>query len=366
MSYGDRTVELRELVADRIEGRREALTNDLADTLRSHHAGVREHRSWEHVADLLVGLIIASVRFNGVDAETPGVADLLHSLPGGLSTGEIFEAVHCCERTILDELAVDEVVGALSEGWGAVAQLARRGSFMIVAALADRRADRSAEAGLRDQLTTLLARPVFEIALAHEINRSLRHEHPLSLILFDVDDLAGINTHHGPRVGDQVLERSGILVKRFFRNHDWVARHNGDSIAVLLPETAVETAADLAERVRRMIEQRLALVDYRTDRRLMITISAAVVGTNSPEHEFEAAEVLRTAEDAVARAKHTGIVERVELLATAVTLLGAAGLLNCPLRVIRRLVRHRQVAAVRRGRHYYIDRGSLERYQAGL
>ena len=84
------------------------------------------------------------------------------------------------------------------------------------------------------------------LALEQEIERALRHQHALALLLFDIDDLSHINRDQGWGVGDRILERMGILARRFFRMHDWVARHADDAIAVLLPETTVDQAAVLA------------------------------------------------------------------------------------------------------------------------
>ena len=70
---------------------------------------------------------------------------------------------------------------------------------------------------------------------------------------------------HGWGVGDRLLERmAGIFARRFFRTHDWVARHGGDGIAVLLPETTIDQAAVLASRFREMVQHRFALEDHRT------------------------------------------------------------------------------------------------------
>ena len=85
------------------------------------------------------------------------------------------------------------------------------------------------------------------------------------MILFDVDHLSSINKEHGYGVGDEILERLGILIRKYFRQHDWVARHSEDSMAVLLTRTDAEHASELAERVRRTVEERLGFADHRTD-----------------------------------------------------------------------------------------------------
>ena len=102
--------------------------------------------------------------------------------------------------------------------------------------------------------------------LAKEVERAGRFGYPISLILFDVDQLSAINQEHGYGVGDKILERLGILIRQYFRQHDWVARHSEDSIAVLLTRTDADDASELAERVRATVEERLGFTDHRTDR----------------------------------------------------------------------------------------------------
>src|SRR6185295_11296699 len=97
-----------------------------------------------------------------------------------------------------------------------------------------------------------------------------------SLILFDVDKLSSINKDHGYGVGDKILERLGILIRTYFRQHDWVARHSEDSIAVLLTRTDAANAAELAEKTRSTVEERLGFTDL-SDRPVTVTISGAVV-----------------------------------------------------------------------------------------
>lgn len=168
---------------------------------------------------------------------------------------------------------------------------------------------------VRDTLTTLITTAVFELALQKEIERALRHHHGLALLLFDIDDLSGINRDYGWGVGDRLLERLGILARRFFRLHDWVARHDDDTIAVLLPETTMDQSATLAARFGEMVQQRLVLQDHNTNAANPVTVSAAVVGTDLVQSEIDAAAVMKEAEAALVRAKHIGRnrIERIVL-----------------------------------------------------
>ena len=158
-----------------------------------------------------------------------------------------------------------------------------------------------------DKLTTVHTRPMFDAVLAKELERAGRVGQSVSLILFDVDHLSTINQGHGYGVGDRILERLGILIRQYFRQHDWVARHSEDSIAVLLSGTDAAHASELAERVRHTVEERLEFVDHRTDRPVRVTISAAVVNLEVAVGDvIDPERLLADAEAAVERAKQDG------------------------------------------------------------
>ena len=147
------------------------------------------------------------------------------------------------------------------------------------------------------------------------LERAGRFGYSVSLILFDVDHLSALNKQHGYGVGDKILERLGILIRQYFRQHDWVARHSEDSIVVLLTRTDAEHASGLAERVRATVEERLGFTDHRTDRQVTVTLSAAVINVRVAVGDvIDPERLLADAETAVERAKRHGRnrVERVD------------------------------------------------------
>src|SRR4029077_374907 len=116
-------------------------------------------------------------------------------------------------------------------------------------------------------------------------------------------------------VGDKILERLGILIRQYFRQHDWVARHSEDSIAVLLSRTEPDDASSLAERVRATVEERLGFTDHRSDRAVPVTLSAAVINVQIALGDvIDAERLMADAESGVERAKEQGRnrVERVD------------------------------------------------------
>jgi diguanylate cyclase (GGDEF)-like protein/excisionase family DNA binding protein len=358
--------DVRSRTSALIRERQDSLVRDASAAI-SRLGDVLDPDGWRGCAELLLRLFATSVDAGPLDAQSAAMRDLARYAPP-LSTRQLLECVHRAEHVILDDLALDARLGATSEPWGVVAHAIRRATLEILAAHAEQVAARSASMNVRDPLTTLITFPVFMLALAQEIERALRHHHALALLLFDIDDLSHINRDQGWGVGDRILERMGILARRFFRTHDWVARYGDDAIAVLLPETTVDQAAGLAVRFREMVQDRLVQQDHKTDTMTAVTVSAAAVGTDLVQSEIDAAIVVQEADAAVLRAKFYGRnrIERVALLPTSLTIFGAATMLELSPHEVSRLVRTGTLKATRRGRHFHIDRDVIDAYRKNL
>jgi diguanylate cyclase (GGDEF)-like protein/excisionase family DNA binding protein len=348
--------DLRRRIAAAIRDRESGLAADLAAALAQ--GPELTPAAWRECAGTLIGLIALAIEEGGLDSRQGGILKLCPFAPP-LRVRQIVQALSRAERVSLEELALHDRLGATSEPWPAVSYAVRAAILEILAAFSEREESQS---GLRDPLTTLLSRNAVDLALAQEIQRAIRHRHGVALILFDIDDLTALNASHGYGAGDRLLERLGILARQFFRTHDWVARYGGDSLAVLLPEATLDQAATLATRFREMVQQRLVLVDHKTDVVTSVTVSAAAVGTDLVKVELEPAYVMSEAAAAVVRAKMNGgnRVERVALLPTSVTIIGAATLLGISTRDVVGLLRRGTLKATRRGRHLHIDRAAIE------
>jgi len=346
-----------------IRERQDALSADVFGVV-SRVSDALDAREWRALAELLLRLFGASIDAGTLDPQSAAMRDLARYSPP-LATRQLLDALHQAERVILDEVALDDRLGATSEPWPIVARAVRRATLEILGAHAEQIAGRDAPVAVRDPLTTLVASPVFDLVLEQEIQRAIRHHHSFAMLLFDVDDLSQINREHGWGVGDRLLERMGIVARRFFRTHDWVARHDDDAIAVLLPETTLDQAAVLAARFNEMVQNRLVLQDHNTGATKTVTVSAAALGTDLVQAEVDAAYVLAEAKAAVIRAKFNGgnRIERVALLPTSLTIVGAATMLGQTPREIAHLIRNGSLKASRRGRHYHIDRHVIETYR---
>jgi diguanylate cyclase (GGDEF)-like protein len=300
--------DLRQRIAAVIQERATVLVWDTVAIFPFSGSEFLEPEYCNRIGEIVVQLLTLGVRDGKVDGRGGAVAALHRiALERSLMAGRLFTFVYLLERSALDELALDDTLGATSEPWPLVAQMVRRASFDLLGAYTERAQLEPSEATLVDKLTTLHTRPLFDAVLAKELERAGRYGYPMSLILFDVDRLAAINQEHGYGVGDKILERLGILIRQYFRHHDWVARYSEDSIAVLLSRTDAAAAADLAERVRATVEGRLEFTDHRTDRPVRVTLSAAVINvTLNAGDIIDPERLLADAESAVERAKQQG------------------------------------------------------------
>ena len=308
--------DLRQQIADLLLERLDMITADTVAIFPYSGLESLDTDYCRRVGQQLAQLLAFAIRDGRIDPRGKFVADLHRVvLDRGLSVERLFTFAYLTERTTVDELALDDRFGATSEPWPLVAQLVRRGSFDLLAAYIERTQLEPSGAAITDKLTTLHTRPLFDAVLAKEVERAARFGYSISLILFDVDHLSAINQEHGYGVGDKILERLGILIRNYFRQHDWVARHSEDSFAVLLSRTDADHASELAERVRSTVAERLGFVDHLTDSPVTVTVSAAIINVAIAVGDvIDTERLMADAEAAIERAKRQGRnrVERVD------------------------------------------------------
>jgi diguanylate cyclase (GGDEF)-like protein len=159
-----------------------------------------------------------------------------------------------------------------------------------------------------DPLTGLANRRRFLAALELEVSRVQRYGRQLSVILVDLDDFKRINDSHGHSAGDDVLCAVAGVLLTSVRDVDVPARLGGEEFAVLLPETDLEGAAVLAERLRRLVEElRLPPPAGQTPVTATFGVAASPPGRS-------AGAVLEIADVALLRGKREGknLVERAD------------------------------------------------------
>ena len=111
------------------------------------------------------------------------------------------------------------------------------------------------EEALRDGLTQLFNHSTFYAKLEGEIKRYERYNHNVSLIMIDIDNFKKFNDLFGHQEGDRVLVLVATEIKTITRNIDICARYGGEEFAVILPNTGIQEAAIIAERLRCNIEK---------------------------------------------------------------------------------------------------------------
>ncbi len=118
-------------------------------------------------------------------------------------------------------------------------------------------AELAQERAVTDALTGLLNRYGLQRALAREHAEARRYERPLACLMIDLDDFKKINDTHGHSAGDTALKQVATILTKVVRRSDMVFRYGGEEFLVLLPETDLEGAAALAEKIRESASTRL-------------------------------------------------------------------------------------------------------------
>ncbi len=151
---------------------------------------------------------------------------------------------------------------------------------------------------ITDGLTGIKTRRFFWEALSSEWKRASRSGRPFSVVLIDLDKFKEVNDSFGHLEGDLVLARVGRLLEQRCRQSNVVARYGGDEFIILMPETGVDQAQALAERLRLWLAQDAMLAEH------AITGSFGVA--SYPSHGFSAEDIIRVADAGMYAAKHEG------------------------------------------------------------
>jgi diguanylate cyclase (GGDEF)-like protein/excisionase family DNA binding protein len=358
-------IELRRHVAHHLSDRSDIIVADTVATFPLTADSRRLESSYcMRLGGLSIRLLSDAILDGHLDSRAAGISELTALVDDReVSPGQLFTFIHIVMSTAIDELSLDPRVGASTEPWPQACQIVRRAAFDLLGAWTTRLRYSPQDSAIEDSLTTLHTRPVLDAVLAKECCRAERFEHWVSMMLIDVDNLSAINKAHGYGVGDRILERLGILLRTYFRQHDWVVRYAEDTMAVLLPETDPADAMSLAERTRIMVEDRLTFRDYHTEQRAVVTVSVAVSSARALEGEPIDHEKFRAhTEAALDRAKSAGRnrVEQIELLPRLISLEEATRLLHTDIEGIERLVTDGELEPVNAGRHVRLDRQAVE------
>ncbi len=153
----------------------------------------------------------------------------------------------------------------------------------------------------RDGLTGLYNARFFHEALDRELERVKRSGRPLSLILFDADRFKRINDRYGHPAGDQILQHIARIAKSVFRGYDVVARYGGEEFIAMLTDATASQTALLAERLRKIVEQKPHVTE--DGEALRATVSIGVAQAHAP---YDKKELISQTDQALYGAKETG------------------------------------------------------------
>ena len=151
---------------------------------------------------------------------------------------------------------------------------------------------------ITDSLTSIKTRRYFWEALSSEWKRASRSGRPFSVVLVDLDKFKEVNDTFGHMEGDLVLARVGRLLEQKCRQSNVVARYGGDEFVILMPETGVEQAQILAERLRLWLATDPMLSEHH------VTGSFGVA--SFPVHGFSAEDIIRVADAGMYVSKKAG------------------------------------------------------------
>jgi len=156
-----------------------------------------------------------------------------------------------------------------------------------------------------DPLTQIFNRGYINTHLPDEIARAKRYSRSLSVIMCDIDFFKKVNDTYGHQAGDSVLKAFASTIQGTIRSKvDWLARYGGEEFLVILPETDVQGAAIVGERLRAKVEQAIIPVG---EARLSITASFGVTGFNQfPWRNITAEQVIEQADSLLYQAKRDG------------------------------------------------------------
>jgi diguanylate cyclase (GGDEF)-like protein len=154
---------------------------------------------------------------------------------------------------------------------------------------------------MTDGLTSLFNKRYLIWKLEQEVAHAHGRDLPLSLVMMDLDNFKAVNDTHGHLVGDQVLETLGRMIKKYIRKRDIACRFGGEEFVVIMPDTMVEDALSVSERIREGFFKK----EFEVGRDAAIRVSLSL-GVTALRQEETMERFLIRVDQALYQAKHQG------------------------------------------------------------
>lgn len=130
-----------------------------------------------------------------------------------------------------------------------------------------------------DNLTGALRRDPFMLLFEKEINQAKRSGVSFCIVMIDLDYFKKVNDSYGHLVGDKVLQKTALTISQELRTYDSLCRYGGEEFIVLLPDTTIDEAKLVIERIRENVEQQI--VQTVDGQKIQMTISAGITAVDS-------------------------------------------------------------------------------------
>jgi len=158
--------------------------------------------------------------------------------------------------------------------------------------------------GLLDPLTGVNNRRFFDQRVIEETSLAQRNNTPLSCLFIDLDHFKSINDKHGHQAGDNVLKQAAKIFTDIMRTSDILARYGGEEFVILLTNTSLQTAYDIAERIRKIIAAHAFIISSSQSLNITLSIGIAVLDPN--KNITTSQRLIKAADEAVYSAKMNG------------------------------------------------------------
>ncbi|ADE11781.1 DUF484 family protein [Sideroxydans lithotrophicus] len=263
-------------------------------------------------------------------AEVPGLVlmeklDAHHTKPApylGPFDAEMERAIFdpwptgCQSMILLPLMRQDELIGSLNMASSTAERFTADSSTDFIERLANifsiclensLNHERLKLVGLTDPLTGIYNRRYLETRCQEEAAHVRRYRSPLSCMFLDIDKFKRINDSFGHNIGDKILCSVTAQIKSQLRSNDVLARYGGEEFVVLLPQTGIRGACDIAERIRRTVAEQAFQIGREDELKVTISIGVAQAPVDADGDERTVAhQLLAAADEALYLAKESG------------------------------------------------------------